>query len=325
MKRILIIQTAFIGDVVLATAMVEQLARFYPAAAIDFLVRKGNEGVLDNNPHLSKVLVWDKNNAKLRNLLLLLRQVRAERYDLVVNVQRFFSTGFLTVFSKAATTVGFDKNPFSAFFSLKIKHEQARGIHEVARNSALVSKWTDGRPMLPKLYPSRQDFESVFTKSQYVTLSPASVWFTKQWPAEKWAQLATAIPNDTVVYMLGAKSDQALCEKIRSSSGHPLVEVMAGRLSFLQSAALMRGAVMNYVNDSAPLHFASAVGAPVTVVYCSTVPAFGFGPLSPVSHIVETEVPLSCRPCGLHGKKKCPEGHFKCSEIAVSKLLEKLN
>jgi heptosyltransferase-2 len=96
---------------------------------------------------------------------------------------------------------------------------------------------------------------------------------------------------------------------------------MAGELSLLQSAALIKGAQMNYANDSAPLHIASAVDAPVTAVFCSTVTRFGYGPLSSNSRVVETESPLSCRPCGPHGHKKCPKGHFKCADINVSEIV----
>jgi len=97
-------------------------------------------------------------------------------------------------------------------------------------------------------------------------------------------------------------------------------------LSFLQSAALMKNAVMSYVNDSAPMHFASAMNAPVTAVYCSTIPGFGYGPLSDDSHIIETIESLSCRPCGLHGHQTCPEKHFKCARsIQTEQLLNSLS
>jgi heptosyltransferase-2 len=96
---------------------------------------------------------------------------------------------------------------------------------------------------------------------------------------------------------------------------------MAGKLSFLESAALMKHAVMNYVNDSAPLHLASATDAPVTAVFCSTIPAFGFGPLSSNSRVIETIEDLECRPCGLHGYKVCPRGHFKCANIAAERIV----
>jgi heptosyltransferase-2 len=76
----------------------------------------------------------------------------------------------------------------------------------------------------------------------------------------------------------------------------------------------VQDAQMNYVNDSAPLHLASAMNAPVTAFFCSTIPAFGFGPQSANATIIETTIKLDCRPCGLHGYKACPKGHFKCAE-----------
>ena len=82
---------------------------------------------------------------------------------------------------------------------------------------------------------------------------------------------------------------------------------------------------MTFSNDSAPMHFASAMNAPVTAIYCSTVPEFGFGPLSDNSTIIETGEKLECRPCGLHGRKKCPKQHFKCSEINIDTILIKAN
>jgi heptosyltransferase-2 len=98
------------------------------------------------------------------------------------------------------------------------------------------------------------------------------------------------------------------------------VENLAGTLSFLQSAALMAGAEMNYVNDSAPLHMASAMNAPTTAVFCSTVGSFGFTPLADVQRVVETNHSLPCRPCGLHGHQACPQGHFRCADIPISKV-----
>lgn len=128
------------------------------------------------------------------------------------------------------------------------------------------------------------------------------------------------------IFLLGAPGDQSACESIKTNSSHPRVMNLAGQLSFLESAALMKGAVMNFVNDSAPMHIASAVNAPVTAIYCSTVPAFGFGPLSDRKFVIETKEKLTCRPCGLHGFKSCPQGHFECATtIKISDLKEVLN
>jgi len=106
------------------------------------------------------------------------------------------------------------------------------------------------------------------------------------------------------------------------SGEDPTIHIVAGQLSFLESAALMKNARMNFVNDSAPLHFASAVNAPVAAMFCSTVPAFGFGPLSDDSFVFETTERLDCRPCGLHGYKSCPKGHFKCSHIDIDSVVK---
>ncbi len=327
MQKLLVIQTAFIGDVVLATGLIEKLHQHFPGAMIDILVRKGNETLLTDHPFLHEVLVWDKKENKQRNLLKMLGRIRRNKYDKVINVQRFAATGILTAFSGGRETIGFNKNPFSFLFSKRVKHLVSKGQHEIDRNHELIRSFTDDVPAKPRLYPSAEDFSFTreFKRQSYICIAPASVWFTKQYPKEKWISFINKLPSQVQVYLIGAPSDQSLCADIISATLHQQVISLAGKLSFLQSAALMKDAVMNYVNDSAPLHFASAVNAPTTAIYCSTVPSFGFGPLSDKSFIVEKTEPLYCRPCGLHGHKTCPEGHFRCAfEIRDEQLLESL-
>lgn len=330
-QQFLIIQTAFIGDVVLATGIIEKLSAFFPDANIDFILRKGNEGLLINHPRIRKLIVWDKKKNKLGNLWKILNEVRRTRYDKVINVQRFAATGLLTAFSGAKQTIGFDKNPMSFMFRKKIKHIVSAGgsvRHEIERNNDLVAGFTDRLAYRPKLYPTEMDFETVkkYKTQPYITVSPASVWFTKQYPKEKWISFLKNLPGELAIFLLGAPGDYLLAEDIKSATGKLLIENLCGKLSFLQSAALMKDAIMNYVNDSAPMHFASAMNAPVTAVYCSTLPLFGFGPLSDKSYIVEIPEPLYCRPCGLHGRSACPEGHFFCArKIDDEQLLETIH
>ncbi len=325
--KILVIQTAFIGDVVLATGLIEKLHARLPVAEIDFLVRKGNEGLLRDHPYLHEVLTWNKKEGKLKNLFKLLRLIRSRKYDKVINVQRFAATGILTAFSGAKETIGFDKNPLSFLFSRKVPHiisTAEHPKHEIERNNDLVAHFTDATPFRPVLYPSPKDFEKAapFQSSPYICISPASVWFTKQYPAEKWISFIKRLPAHLQVHLLGAPTDKELCDTIIRASGHAAASNLCGQMDFLQSAALMKGAVMNYVNDSAPMHFASSVNAPVAAVYCSTLPSFGFGPLSDQRFIVEIEEKLYCRPCGLHGLKACPQGHFRCAlDIKDEQLL----
>lgn len=144
-------------------------------------------------------------------------------------------------------------------------------------------------------------------------------------PANKWIEFIKTIEDKFNVYLLGASGDSKLCDEIMLVSMNRKVLNLAGKLSFLQTAALMKTAKMNYVNDSAPMHIASAVDAPITAIFCSTIPAFGFGPLSAKSYIAETSEKLDCRPCGLHGYRACPQKHFKCATtISAAQLVKTL-
>lgn len=324
-QSFLIIQTAFIGDVILATALIEKIHKSYPTASIDFFLRKGNESLVIGNPHLSEVIIWDKKKGKIKNLLKLTAYVRNKNYDCVVNAHRFASSGLITAFSGSRIKSGFDKNPWSFFFTHRSKHDLESNLHETERNQKLIEFITDKNRELPRLYPSTKDFEKVraFQVGRYICVAPTSVWFTKQLPADQWIDfLNSVIDRVDAIFLLGAFSDQTLCEKIKTQTQNKKVVNLAGQLSFLESAALMKGALMNFVNDSAPMHIASAMNAPVTAIFCSTIASFGFGPLSEKSKIVQTTEKLECRPCGLHGYKACPEGHFKCATTITNESLQ---
>jgi len=325
--RILIIQTAFIGDVILATPVIKKLKKFYPGSKIDFLLRKGNESILDNNPHLNEVIVFDKNINKYSNLFRLIKKIRKNKYDLVVNIQRYHTTGLITVFSGAKLTVGFDQNPLSFLFKRKVVHDMHRdkqSRHEVSRNLKLIEEFTDNSFEMPELYPTEKDFKKVAVSGEYYCIAPNSVLYTKEYPRKKWIELIEKLPEDAMVYLLGAPGDKIKSGMIMRESNRKNLRDLTGTLSFLESAALMKGAKMNFVNDSAPLHITSAVNAPVRALFLSTSPVLGYGPLSEDSLVIESKQDLPCKPCGFTGKNKCPEGHFRCSDIPVDDILRTL-
>ena len=326
LKKILIIQTASIGDVILSTALAETLHQELPHAEISCLVRKGYDSLFHGHPFIHQVLVWDKKGTKYLNLLKLIMEIRSFCFDAVINVQRFTSSGIVTALSGAAIRSGFIKNPLSFCFTKKDEHRidiNDNTEHEIIMNHRLIDHLVAGGPSRPRLYPAEADIETArhWVKGKFITISPASLWFTKQYPEHKWVELTNNIPAGIGVILLGSAADTGLCARISGKSERDDIVNLAGRLSLLQSAALMQFAVMNYVNDSAPQHLASAVNAPVAGIFCSTVPAFGFGPLSDASHIIEALPSPECRPCGLHGLKKCPLGHFNCAEKIQTKQL----
>lgn len=313
MQRILIIQTAFLGDVILSTSFIASVKASFPNSSIDVLVKVGNESLLVGNPHIQNVYTFDKSKGKWKNIFQLVRTFRKQKYTYIFNLQRFASSGIIAVLSGGKKVYGFAKNPMSLLYSKRFEHDLESGKHELERNFEMIKEFGLKEPLRPQLFPTDENYEKVepFKEAEYYCLAPASVWETKKMPAQKWVDLIERLPLNRAVYLLGGKADEQLCELITNSSISNNVFNLAGMLNLLDSAALMEGAVRNYVNDSGPLHIASAMNAPVTAFFCSTVPSFGFGPTADDSQVLE--VPnLTCRPCGIHGYKKCPQGHFAC-------------
>ncbi|MEL6924472.1 MAG: glycosyltransferase family 9 protein, partial [Bacteroidota bacterium] len=261
----LIIQTAFIGDVILATPVLEKIHQYFPDASIDFLVRKGNESLLDNHPFLRRVLVWDKRRQKYPHLWQLLRDIRSQQYTYVVNLQRFTASGLLTAFSGAPHRIGFDKNPLWWRFTHHVPHHiastgaadllniekgfrqmtEASGaqqyVHEVDRNLSLIAHLTDNQRLRPRLYPDEKVFDRLSIVDDYYCVAPTSVWFTKQWPSGKWVELLNAFDEshkDKTIYLLGAPADRAACDQIMQASKNKQIINLAGQLNLLESAAL---------------------------------------------------------------------------------------
>ena len=322
LRSVLVIQTAFLGDVILATPVISELNRLFPEVKIDVLVKKGNESLLANNPFIREVLVLDKSKSKISEIYRHIKLFKKRRYDLTLNLHRFGSSGLIAGFSGAKEIYGFDKNPFAFLYTKRFKHEIGNGTHEVTRNLTLLKDFGAFSLCLPSLFPSEVDVHVVseYANEKFVCLAPASVWFTKQLPEAKWVELINSFPSEVKTYLVGGKADVALCQSIIDKSGRAgAIQNLAGELSLLQTAALFGRSQHVYVNDSGPLHIASSMNAPTTAFFCSTIPDFGFGPLAEKSEIKQVEN-LECRPCGLHGKKECPLGHFACgNEMVVDK------
>ena len=230
MNKILIIQTAFLGDVILATPVVSELKRLYPNSTIDFLVRKGNESLLENNSNINSVLVFNKANGKLKSINLLIKSIRKEKYDLVINLHRFSSSGIIAGLSRGKMRYGFKKNPFSALYTKTFDHKIGDGTHEVERNLSVIKEFGAISKKRPELYPSDKDKSNIskFITNEYFCMAPASVWFTKQLPKQKWIELIQSLGKEKIVYLLGGPNDTSLCEEIRIQSKHTNIINLSG-------------------------------------------------------------------------------------------------
>lgn len=333
-KNILVIQTAFIGDTILASHFAAAVKEAFPDSKIHFFLRKGNESVIQGLPFVEKVWVWDKKGGKVKNLWNLIKELRTIRFDMVFNLHRHFNSGLISALMKSPLKVGFRQNPLSFFYTQKVNHliphpGQDGSWHEVQRNLQLLKLASPNteisenskiyKPILP-LEEKHFSKVSKWSNGDYFVVAPASVWFTKAWSEGKFRALTQELSKLGHVYFIGAPTDKELCERIREGVGK--TTNLCGELNLLDSAALMKNAKRVFVNDSAPLHLASAVNAKTTAIFCSTVEDFGYTPLADDSVVISMGKALSCRPCGLHGHKSCPLGHYKCSEdIEVSRVL----
>lgn len=335
-KTILIIQTAFIGDTILASHFARAVKEQYPDSQIHFFLRKGNESVIQGLPTVHKTWIWDKQGGKTKNLFKLIKELREIKFDMVFNLHRHFNSGLVAALMKSPFKAGFRQNPLSAFYTKKVDHliphipkDNEKVIwHEVQRNLQLIPDYKivdNAKIYKPELPLLDKHFEKIATYAQgdYFVIAPASVWFTKAWSEFKYRELTIELAKLGKILFIGAPTDHELCERIRADI--PNTENLCGKLSLLDSAALMKNAKRVFVNDSAPLHLASCVNAKTTAIFCSTVPAFGYTPLADDSVVIDVGNSLDCRPCGLHGHKACPLGHFKCSQdIEVKKVLATL-
>jgi ADP-heptose:LPS heptosyltransferase len=330
-KTILIIQTAFIGDTILASHFARAVKDLYPNSKIHFFLRKGNESVIQGLPTIEKTWVWDKAGGKTKNLMKLISELREIKFDMVFNLHRHFNSGLVSAMMKSPFKAGFKQNPLSMFYTRKVNHQipDPRGWHEVQRNLELIPGYKisgNSKIYKPELPIQQKNIDKVsgFVNDNYFVVAPASVWFTKAWSEHKYRELTAELAKLGKVYFIGAPTDKDLCDRIRKDISN--TENLCGGLNLLDSASLMKNARRVFVNDSAPLHLASCVNAKTTAIFCSTIPGFGYTPLADDSVVVDVGNELSCRPCGLHGYKECPLKHFKCSEdIAIQKVLQTIS
>ena len=315
-SKVLIIQTAFLGDAVLITSLLEKIRIESPETAIHLLVRKGNESIFQayTHPSLERVWTYDKSN-KRASWFDLRSNLKQESFDKVFVVQRFFGMGLLSLMIGAKQVFGFIKNPLSWFFTKAYPHPFGNGIHEVERNTALLSDWLGEKVYKPFLNPSQVPAPA----KNYICISPGSVWETKRLPIQKWIDFIHLLPRDQAVVLMGSPNEKHLSDEIEQACpGWPIYNE-TGKHALLASTSIFAQSKGNFVNDSGPLHIASAGNAPVSAFFCSTTPEFGFGPLSDDSSVIEVK-DLACRPCGLHGHKACPKGHFQCGNGLIEAM-----
>ena len=323
----LVIQTSFLGDVVLTTPLIAHLATHGP---VDVVTTPAGGALLENHPAVRRVIRYDKRGAQrgIGGLRSLAATLRAEQYGGAYLAQGSWRSAALAWLARIPARIGFNT---SAGVYLYTEHISYRDdLHHAERLFQLAADADTPDALSPSLYPSDADRDAVtavlatapFGEAPFVAMAPGSVWATKRWPG--FAELAAWLPHRFGIVVVGGADDDALAREIVAAAPARTLNA-TGRLGLLASAALIGRAAGLVTNDSLPQHLASAMGTPTVTIYGPTLPAFGFGPLAPRRAIVEHAPGLECRPCSAHGPQHCPRGHFRCMrEISPPDVLAAL-
>jgi heptosyltransferase-2 len=332
----LVIQTSFLGDVILSTPLIAELARRGP---VDVLATPVGAAALANNPHIRSVIPYDKRGTygSALGLWETIREIRSRRpYDAAYLAQGSFRSGLLAIMTGAKERIGFTSSTGRALYTKQIPYRPDR--HHAERLWSLAMSDCADPPsrdqVRPRLYPSDEERrlidlllrESGSTDEPFVALAPGSAWGTKRWPY--YRDLAKRLAEECRIAVVGSNADSALAGQILDAVP-PACAINGIGLPLLASAELIGRARAIVTNDSAPQHLASAMGTPTLTIFGPTVPEFGFGPLAE-RHVIAGQEGLSCRPCHRHGPQRCPLGHWRCMreltpEYITSLLTEVLN
>ena len=321
MSGALVVQTSFLGDVILTTPLIAELAKRGP---VDVLATPIGATALANNPDIHSVIPYDKRGTYGAALGLwnTIKELRLRRpYDAAYLAQGSFHSGLLAMLTGAKQRIGFASSSGRALYTRQVPyrpdHHHAERLWSLAMSDCADPPTRD--QIRPRLYPSDEDRRSIdlllrrsgagSSDEPFVALAPGSAWGTKRWPY--YVALATRLAEDFRIAIIGSNADSEIAAHITDALPPGCVINGVGTVSLLASAELIGRAQAIVTNDSAPQHLASAMGTPTLTIFGPTVPEFGFGPLAERKAIAGLEG-LSCRPCDRHGPQRCPLGHWRC-------------
>ncbi len=323
--RLLVVQSGFLGDAVLASGMVRGLAAAVPEAEIGLAVRAEFAELFHGYPGLWRLHGFDKRSRE--GTASLIAELRDAGYGTALLAHRSFRSAYIARRAGIPRRVGFRQS--DAAWLLTDKVEYIIAAHETDRNASLLErigiKVAAGNRRA-RLFPDAEELAAIQERcggmGEIVVMAPGSVWPTKRWTTEGYADVARRLrAKGYRVLLIGSRGERDLCLAIAAQGGLAPSEVLCGDLTLRETLALITIACRVLANDSAPLHLAESVGTPVTAMFGPTVPEFGFGPVAGHSAVIELGG-LPCRPCGIHGAERCPIGTHECmTGISVADVL----
>ncbi len=327
-NRIIIVQTAFIGDVIIITPLIKATKELYPNALLDVMVIPQTAGVLKHNPNVNEVILFDKRKNKIISFIKTLLLLKKNKYDIAITPHSSVTTALLLKYAKIQIRIGYNRWSAAKHLTHKVPHPD--GIHKTVKNLSLLSVLTEKTfPNQTELFPTnvmqkKADdllLELKTNTQNIIAIAPGSVWFTKKWPTEYYKKLANhLVKNNFGIILIGSKDEIEICNEVfPSKNGINL----AGKLSLLESAAVIQKCDLMICNDSGALHIANAMETDVFAFFGPTIQSIGYFPFRKNDFVFERE--MECRPCGSHGGKSCHLKHHECmKKIEPQFVLEKV-
>ena len=332
-KRILIIQTAFIGDVVLITPLIREVKGIFPQSLVDVMVIPQAENLLVNNPHINKIIQFDKRKSKSTAFFKTLKIIKNNKYDVAISPHSSITTALLMLLARIPIRVGFAR--WTSQYLLTHKPLHLKGKLKIKKNLNLLTPFSDKRfSIQTELHPTAEMFKKAddilsqlnTETEKNIAVAPGSNWFTKRWPQENYNELVNNLHNKGYgIVFIGSSVERSICDEIKPKNNFVN---LAGELSLLESAAVISKCDLIICNDSGAMHLANAMNTDVFVFFGPTVQRIGYSPIGEKDIVFEID--LECRPCSSHGTAKCPLDHFDCmrlisSEIVLKKIEEKFS
>ena len=306
MSRCVIVQTAYLGDVVLTTPLIRAAAAAHDSVSV--VTTPAAVELLSADPHIHEVIPFDKRSSQkgLRGLASVSADLREKKFDTAYLPHRSIRSALAIRLAGIPERIGFNDSPARWHYTTSV---EPRGEHEGERTLSLIDPDGDSQLHLGLSHEDRDNAvatlaaHGIQTGTAFAVLAPGSVWETKRWPY--FAELARNLGKILPVVVIGVTGDELITSKSD-------VVDLCGKLPIRTSAAIIEKASIAITNDSAPLHMAQALGCPTLAIFGATSPAQGFGPRRSNDAVVGLD--MECRPCSIHGSRSCPLIHHDCMQ-----------
>lgn len=330
--RIAVWNTAFLGDALLTLPLIQAIKQHFPQAKIDYYVRKGLKELFIEHPDLEKVFEVDKTKKSFlgfcplrsfKKIRALGQKIAERKYAIWVSAHTSLRSTLIAELSAAPIKIGYDSGILSRLVYTHTVQRRFNSLEEIERLLQLakplgINDFTPETawPLLSLPATANNRAAAIWqdkVKGPVLGLHPGSVWPTKRWPAEYFAQTARlAAENGAQVMLFCGPGEEEQARQVKNLSGlgpEQLID-LSGQLNLPELAACIERLNCYLTNDSGPMHMAWALKTPTIAIFGPTTRALGFFPRGEDSRVLE--VNLRCRPCGLHGHKKCPKKHHNC-------------